>query len=67
MYSVNPASRLTAFEYYFNHKSKFSHQAEIEAWIRKVYKALPMVTTMDGCMEEHTYAKKRVEEYVRGE
>jgi hypothetical protein len=67
MYSVNPASRLTAIEYYFKHKGHFSEQVEIEAWIHKVYKALPTVTTMYGCIVEHTDARKRVEEYVKGE
>jgi hypothetical protein len=67
MYSVNPASRLTAIEYYFKHKSLFSSQAEIETWIRNVYKALPRVRTMYGCIGEHTDARKRVEEYVKGD
>jgi hypothetical protein len=66
MYSVNPASRLTAIEYYFKHKSHFSEQAEIEAWISKVYKTLPTVRTMYGCIEEYTNARKLVEEYVKG-
>jgi hypothetical protein len=67
MYSVNPASRLTAIEYYFKHKSHFSEQAEIEAWISTVYRTLPKVRTMYGCIGEYTNARKRVEEYVKGE
>lgn len=67
MYSINPASRLTAIEYYYKHRRQFSNQKEIEAWIRKVYKALPTITTMYGCLVENTDARKRVEEYVKGD
>ena len=50
LYSKNPATRLTAIEYYVQHKQLFAkHKARIEKRINVIYKALPMVTTMKGC------------------
>lgn len=49
MYSINPASRLTAIEYYLQHKELFAFQKAIDNWIEVVFKEMPTIKTMFGC------------------
>jgi hypothetical protein len=52
MYSINPASRLTAIEYYLRHKDSFTNQQAIEEWIEKNFTETPKVETLFGCFRE---------------
>jgi hypothetical protein len=49
MYSINPASRLTAIEYYLQHEDLFSSRQVIDNWVGVVFKATPTIETMSGC------------------
>lgn len=61
MFSVNTASRLTAIEYYKRNSGKFENKEKIEAWINVVYKEIPFVHTIIGCLGETWESKKLVE------
>ncbi len=65
MYSINPASRLTAIEYYKKHKDKFRNQRQVEDWIEQVYKEVPTVETLFGCSRETKESRYLVEYYSR--
>lgn len=60
MYSINPASRLTAIEYYLKNKDRFKNTNEINDWIEVVYREVPEVDTMNGCY----YSKENSRELV---
>jgi hypothetical protein len=49
MYSINPASRLTAIEYYLKRKSSFENQEAINNWIEQNFREMPTVKSMSGC------------------
>ena len=49
MYSINPASRLTAIEYYWKHKTRFASNTTIDKWIEQNFEQLPTVKSMSGC------------------
>ncbi len=49
MYSINPASRFTAIEYYITNKSQFTDTLKIDQWINICFAELPEVTTLMGC------------------
>ncbi len=50
MYSINPASRLTAIEYYLNHKQDFSETNKIDNWVETIFKKFPQTNTLRGCI-----------------
>lgn len=50
MYAINPASRLTAFEFYLRNKALFSNQQQIEQWMEVVFRTLPKVESISGCI-----------------
>lgn len=50
MFSTNPASRLTAIEYYKRNPDKFENRDKIDSWIEIVYRELPKVNTLIGCI-----------------
>ncbi|TAE68146.1 MAG: hypothetical protein EAZ85_14480 [Bacteroidetes bacterium] len=50
MYSINPASRLTAIEYYLQHKDNFSNYTELDEWVEINFKEIPEVHTLSGCI-----------------
>lgn len=52
MFSINPASRLTAIEYYKKHQSEFANTESIDRWIQVVYTEIPKVDTLMGCIGE---------------
>jgi len=49
LYSINPASRLTAIEYYWKHKDAFRKQESVDEWIEQNFKEMPNVDSMLGC------------------
>jgi len=51
MYSINPASRFTAIEYYLKHKERFPSQKQIDQWIDLVFAETPVIKTMRGCFQ----------------
>jgi hypothetical protein len=65
MHSVNPASRFTAIEYYQRHKKRFSPDAKIEAWIKKVYDEVPIIATMSGCSMGERSSRELVSNFSR--
>jgi hypothetical protein len=65
MYAINPVSRLTAIEYYYKHKKEFSNRDKIDLWIEQVYKAKPVVETINGCFVYNEDARKLVELYSK--
>ncbi len=52
MYSINPASRLTAIEYYLKHKDNFLNQTSLDEWVDKNFIEIPKVETLFGCLRE---------------
>lgn len=65
IYSVNPASRLTAIEYYLKHKQRFANHSMIDQWISEVYKKSPLISSMNGCLMYRESAESLVREYSR--
>ncbi|NME72428.1 hypothetical protein [Flammeovirga aprica] len=49
MYSINPASRFTAIEYYMKNKADFNNTEKIEEWIEINYKEIPNINISGGC------------------
>ena len=49
LYSINPASRLTAIEYYWNRKDSFGYNEAINEWVEQNFKEMPTVKSMFGC------------------
>jgi hypothetical protein len=51
LYSINPATRLTAYEHWRRHaKAMAATQGQIESRMRKVFEELPRIETMTGCI-----------------
>jgi hypothetical protein len=65
MYAINPASRLTAIEYYYKHKKEFSNQDKIDLWIEQVYKNKPIIQSISGCIIYNEDSRKLVEFYSK--
>jgi hypothetical protein len=65
MYAINPASRLTAIEYYMRNKNRFTNQNEIEKWIQKVYHDRPSVQTISGCIVSYENPAPLVDFYSK--
>ncbi|WP_282161003.1 hypothetical protein [Ulvibacterium marinum] len=66
MHSKNPASRLTAIEYYYKHPDMFMNEKDkIDIWIQKVYKQVPMIDTLRGCFGGQEPSKDLVAEYSK--
>ncbi|MET4105915.1 hypothetical protein [Hymenobacter sp. UYP22] len=63
MHAVNPASRLTAIEYYWQNKNLFNNREDIDKWVEQVFKELPQVKTMFGCTLVSHGAKELVGKY----
>lgn len=62
LYSINPASRLTAYEYYLLNQDKFSKEEKeiIEKRMEIIFKELPDITTMYGCIRTMAKSRERV-------
>lgn len=67
MHSVNPASRLTAIEYYLGHKKLFTDQARIEQWIETVFRELPEVESINGCIGGKYNARALVAKFTKAD
>jgi hypothetical protein len=66
LYSKNPATRLTAAEYYYRNPDKLEkYKSEIESRIKAVYSELPETQTMNGCILTTGNSKKLVNFYVK--
>ena len=64
MYSKNPASRLTAIEYYYKHPDLFEKEKpEIDKWIKIVFKNVPYIKTLRGCIGGMESSEKLTKEY----
>ncbi|MGI4737052.1 MAG: hypothetical protein ACRYG7_17920 [Janthinobacterium lividum] len=65
MYAINPASRLTAFEYYLNHKQRFANHLPIEQWMETVFRELPEIESIEGCIGGLYNAREQVASFVK--
>jgi hypothetical protein len=63
MYSINPASRLTAIEYYLKYKNSFSNQQTLDEWIEINFKEIPTVQTLFGCIGQSYDTRALVQMY----
>jgi hypothetical protein len=63
MHAINPASRLTAIEYYWRHKKLFTNHLTIDQWVERVFNELPQVDTMFGCIAMKSSARTLVHKY----
>lgn len=66
MYSKNPASRLTAIEYYFRNPKLFiQEKEELDNWIEIVFKQVPYVRTLNGCIGGNESSKEITKRYSK--
>lgn len=65
LYSKNPASRLTAIEYYYKNKDKFENRTQIEEWVETVFNELPYVSTIFGCIGTQEKARVLVDMFTK--
>ena len=64
MYSKNPASRLTAIEYYYKYPDLFEKEKkELDNWVKIVFKNVPYIKTLRGCIGGMESSKKLTREY----
>jgi hypothetical protein len=53
MYAINPATRLTAIEYYYHRRGHaFGDAPEVDAWVHRVFEEVPQVSFAMGCIVE---------------
>lgn len=67
MYSINPVSRLTAIEYYFKNSKKYKPNKQVDLWIEKVFKEVPIIKTITGCIGGHENSKSVVAKFTKFE
>lgn len=66
LYSINPATRLTAIEHYYRNVKLFEkYKQEIEIRIKEIYRELPEIQTMNGCILTTDSSKELVDFYVK--
>jgi hypothetical protein len=65
MYSINPASRLTAIEYFLKNKSRFRSSDDIENWIALVFMEKPKIETMNGCIISEQPSASLVKKFAK--
>ena len=66
MYSKNPASRLTAIEYYYKNPDLFiQEKEELDKWIEIIFEQSPNILTMDGCFVKEKKSKKITQQYSK--
>ena len=66
LYSINPATRLTAYEHFLRHRKKFDTVADVvEKRMREVFAEKPKVTTLNGCIEGEEDSASLVERFAR--
>lgn len=64
MYSLNPASRFTAFEYYLKHIDSFSDQQILDELMEKNFMEVPTVQTLFGCIGQSYDTRALVNMYA---
>lgn len=67
MYSKNPATRLTAIEYYLRNKENISKRIQDEKWIDEMLENTPIVQTLRGCMVSYTSPRELLYQIVNSE
>jgi hypothetical protein len=65
MYSINPASRLTAIEFYLKNKTRFKDSDKIQTWIKNVYSQCPNIQTFNGCIINRESSSSLVQKFVK--
>lgn len=66
LYSKNPATRLTAAEYYYQNPRRLAkYKREIESRIKSIYIELPEAKTISGCIISTENSKTLVNFYVK--
>lgn len=63
MYAINPATRFTAFEYYWAHKESFGERPDIDAWMERNVAAFPKLPYQVGCIIYEGDTKALIWEY----
>lgn len=62
LYSINPATRLTAYEHYRRHaKAMAAIRNQIESRMRKVFEEVPQIETMSGCTVQREGSRQVLE------
>lgn len=64
LYSLNPATRFCAVEYYYQHPELFKDKAAYEARISAIYKDMPIITTIIGTNNTNQNAEELVRIYA---
>lgn len=64
LYSLNPATRLSAIEYYYQHPELFNNKIALEARIKVLYKEMPVITTIIGTTTTNQNAEELVITYA---
>lgn len=64
LHAINPASRLSAAEFYYQNREKFKQHDLIESLIIKNLKELPNIVTMNGCFVITENAKKVLDQMI---
>ncbi|MCF1191996.1 hypothetical protein LRR18_10410 [Mangrovimonas sp. AS39] len=66
MYSKNPASRLTAIEYYFRNSELFiKEKEELDKWTEIVFMQVPFIRTLNGCFGGMENSKEITQRYSK--
>lgn len=66
LYSKNPATRLSAIEYYYQNPSKFfKYKDKLKNRVKVIFNELPVVTTMSADLEVTESAKVLVNKFVK--
>ncbi|WP_420320532.1 hypothetical protein [Flagellimonas sp.] len=66
MYSKNPASRLTAIEYYFRNPELFIQEKEnLDKWTEIVFLQVPFIRTLNGCIGGMENSKEITQRYSK--
>lgn len=64
MYSINPVSRLTAIEYYFNHKDRFERFSFYNDWLNRNFVEIPEIKTCFGDVSQMRNTKLLFQGYI---
>jgi hypothetical protein len=68
MYSINPASRFMAIEYYFKSREQFSDTTTINKWVEKNFTEIPKVEVLMSCTYSYLWdTKTLIEMYSKME
>ncbi|HMK27247.1 MAG TPA: hypothetical protein VK483_14545 [Chitinophagaceae bacterium] len=65
LYSINPASRLTAIEFYRKKDPTLLQEPDISCWIERIYEEVPEIFTLNGCLGRLQNCRELVEKYSK--